>query len=1382
MAQSTGGALYFEGGIDTQKLFDEIAKINAQIKGMADNTAQQGAKMDDVMRNIGAALGGYFSISALAGFGQQIIAVRGEFQQLGIAFETMLGSKEKADNMMAQAVELSQKTPYTLTDVASNIKQLMAMGVGAEDVIGTMRSLGDVAAGVSVPLERVAVNYGQVLTKGKLGGEEMRDFAMSGIPLVAELANNLGRSKSEIQEMVTAGTIGFKDVEKAFQTMSGEGGKFNNLMAKQMTSVTGQISNLKDKLDLMFNSIGQANDGLLSSGIGGVSFMLDHYKAIGSVIEGLILIYGAYKVAVMYANYENKIAVATNALVAESNGFLMASEAREIVMKERSIAAQKALNASMLANPYVLAATAIAALGYGLYKLVTYQTDLEKSLSKTATEFENEKDKASELFAELKRAEIGTQAYEKAKKAVIDQYGSYIPAQFQELKNLQDIKGAQDAVNLSISENVAVKNKKESIDAINAKFNADIIEEQKRIVDKVRSKLGADKAYEINFKISDFITRSKDGSTTEDEAKKLKTDLMSMVGTVDEMGKGTSMAAMNMGAFFNRITSALGDQKKEIGEVDAAYSRFISTTRPKTEDTTTETPKLVTAAQQRIDLEKKLIEEKKKLLDLENKPGLNPLADIEAQKKVIEGIEKQLDIKKQKSDKKNYDTQLQKEKQDRERATVDLEMSITKSKIDAMDDGLEKVLAQNKNNYEKEIEQIKRQKEDALAKLQDQEKTIWESKGGKGKFTPTITSLSPEENAKYDTAAEQARQGKLDADQKAAEASLRQYQTYGEKRIEIIKKYNKDTQDVLAAGGTIENVQEVEKQMNDALATLDSGQNKQNSIITRMFADMSNKSVAEINKLVDQTKEFINFLTNPTGYDAAQGSFFKITEAEYKKLTADPEKMKAYIDQLEKLKETAAKVTPAIARLGEDWKQLSAAFKNGQNEPGDFATQLSSMQTTLGQVTAGVDLLSGAFTALGEATGSDTLKNVGSTLKEIGDVANKTMSGAMTGAAVGGPVGAIVGASLGLITSVAGIFSKAREEREKLKNQVKKDQETAFFGELQLNEEYRKRYEWAKKIGEATLNYIKREGEELKSQTNANAADQKTLWDKLMSSQYKASESFQKTGLFGLGKGKLVEEWATLAGKTYSDIEKLAAQGKLSAEGQKYYEALQKAKAEGQDLEKQQIEYLESLRETYTGSTYDSIVGSIIDGFKDGKRTAEDFAATFEELMNKAVVQSMKLMSEDGIRKWYESFAALSSDGDGLTAEDKAKLKQTWNDLVNNLSGQAKSLEDITGTSLTASASEGSGSTTPKAGLTGEITKTITEATGGELAGLLRKMSDDGRLNRDYTKQAVNHLVLIEANTLRTANNTDRLEAMEASLASIDMNTKQSLSSRDLGG
>lgn len=321
--ESNDGGLNFKVRLPDDQLATDAARVKAQLQGIGDTGAASGARLDNAFNQArkSANLFGndiaslqrniltLASVSTLGRLGKEIINVRGEFQQLGIAFETMLGSKEKSDRLMAEQIALAQKTPFTLVDVATNTKQLLAMGIGYEKVMQTMKDLGNVAAGVSVPLSRIAINYGQVATLGKLQQREIRDFAMAGIPIIDELAKNLGKAKDEIFGMVEAGQIGFPEVEKAFQTMSGEGGKFYNLMEKQNASVTGQISNLTDKLQVMMNELGKSNEGLIYGGISGVVTLVENYKGIIDVLEVLAITYGTVKAAqIAVAAYESVMA------------------------------------------------------------------------------------------------------------------------------------------------------------------------------------------------------------------------------------------------------------------------------------------------------------------------------------------------------------------------------------------------------------------------------------------------------------------------------------------------------------------------------------------------------------------------------------------------------------------------------------------------------------------------------------------------------------------------------------------------------------------------------------------------------------------------------------------------------------------------------------------------------------------------------------------------------------------------------------------------------------------------------------------------------------------------------------------------------------------
>lgn len=192
----------------------------------------------------------------------------GEIEKVKIAFETFLGSGEKAGALLKDLTDFAAKTPFDLPGVQRAAKQLIAVGAATEDdVIPILKSVGDVSAGVGADLDRIVLNLGQVATQGKLTGREIRDFAVNGIPLIAQLAEQFEVSEAEITDMVSAGTIGFEDVKQAFMDMTGEGGKFEDLMIKQSTTLPGIIENIKDKF------------GILSRAIAGVD-------AEGNIAEG----------------------------------------------------------------------------------------------------------------------------------------------------------------------------------------------------------------------------------------------------------------------------------------------------------------------------------------------------------------------------------------------------------------------------------------------------------------------------------------------------------------------------------------------------------------------------------------------------------------------------------------------------------------------------------------------------------------------------------------------------------------------------------------------------------------------------------------------------------------------------------------------------------------------------------------------------------------------------------------------------------------------------------------------------------------------------------------------------------------------------------------
>lgn len=227
--------------VDDKQLDKAQRKIDATLNKMS----QAGKKLS------------MFVTLPILGIGFAALKTASDFEQLDIAFTTMLGNAEKAKELKEDLLDLAKTTPFEVKNIAQSAKQLLAVGFAQEDIISTLTDLGNVSAGLSVPLERLILNFGQVKTQGKLTGRELRDFAVAGVPVLEELANSLGKSKTEVQNLVSAGNISFEMVAEAFKSMAREGGRFANLMEKQSKTLGGAWSNLMDTVTLFAAQIGE---------------------------------------------------------------------------------------------------------------------------------------------------------------------------------------------------------------------------------------------------------------------------------------------------------------------------------------------------------------------------------------------------------------------------------------------------------------------------------------------------------------------------------------------------------------------------------------------------------------------------------------------------------------------------------------------------------------------------------------------------------------------------------------------------------------------------------------------------------------------------------------------------------------------------------------------------------------------------------------------------------------------------------------------------------------------------------------------------------------------------------------------------------------------
>lgn len=291
--------LHFEITGDNKSVINALNETERKIKSVSSSVEKEGGNIDRMFERIkqsAAMFAAGFTTKELV---MNIVNVRGEFQKLSVAFETMLGSKEKADSLMKQMVETAATTPFGLQDVAGGAKQLLAYGVAAEDVNETLIRLGDIAAGLSIPLGDLVYLYGTTRAQGRLYTEDFNQFTSRGIPMIEMLADKFGVAENEVKGLVEAGKVGFPEVQEVIQKLTDEGGKFGGLMEAQSKTISGQISNIEDAFETMFNEIGRQNEGVINASLSSVSYLVEHWEAVAAAIESAAIAYGTYKAAVM---------------------------------------------------------------------------------------------------------------------------------------------------------------------------------------------------------------------------------------------------------------------------------------------------------------------------------------------------------------------------------------------------------------------------------------------------------------------------------------------------------------------------------------------------------------------------------------------------------------------------------------------------------------------------------------------------------------------------------------------------------------------------------------------------------------------------------------------------------------------------------------------------------------------------------------------------------------------------------------------------------------------------------------------------------------------------------------------------------------------------
>lgn len=1231
----------------------EIGNYEENIRRALDGTGQFNLSLSKMLGVIGGT-------AALKGLVTDMINVRGEFQKTYISFETMLGSKEKADALMAQMVETAAKTPFDLQGVTSGAKQLLAYGTSADKVNETLVRLGNIASGLSIPLGELVYLYGTSMSQGRLFTQDVNQFMGRGIPLVAELSKELGKTESEIRKMVTEGKVGFPELQKVIENMTNEGGKFYNLMEMQSTTLSGQISNLGDAWDSMLNSIGEDTQGIASMTISTVTSIIENYKEVGAIIASLVATYGTYKAAIVVVNMleranimilrqavvEKKLAAAANIVLSNSMA-IAAARGKIFATVQKNIISTFKGAGKALANPYVLFAAAVGTATYGLYKFYTRETEVEKMQKRynetkeaAVRREEQHKTKVEELIAsiedetkaEMERVgaiDILKKMYPSIIEKYIDEEGHLkkLIALKKELSETDATRKAEENKTELRSYDERIKNQKEYIERMRTN-------DQSAVDDEIAKLKRLEEEREVSRQkvASDYINKLiADSKSKSDEELKNTIDTYKKILSENVQGEWFSGSKDFKVGEIKQFVSALEDLQK--ARLNAVQNKeYWENKKKQAED-----------ARDALDVSKKNSEEWNKYTKQIQ----------EAQKQ----IDKYSDSKTNKS-LSNSQKEADKRKKEQERLNEEL-LAIRRqnqqAEIDLMQEGTERKLKQIDLDYQKEIDAIKKQKasweSSQSGRLTDEQTNqlgIWASNAARNR-EKGITSTNNE---------------RLEADKKAWQEYFIQFGNYQEKRKNLIQKY--DDEIAKLEEHSAERATKIAEK-NQAIAQLDEQFGKSTHVMADLFEDASEKSVSSIQDIIDKYELLIKYMS---GTDESVSLInlksVGFTDKDIANLENGTINIKDITDAIKRLKEEVKGKSPWLSFFS-DMKKGIDDIKNANGDTRKLGQGISTIGGAITEFSPAIKQFGSDISSIFGEDLNDEINNVIDGLSGLGQTA-VGVGQIMSGDIAGGIMSAVSGVSQ-LVNAMGNLFGPdgtayyegVKEQLEAINEIydriIDKSKEDIVFGggfasvqaATQAMDNYEKKVINLQKIaaasGRAGASW-KSHSAEWHSNKNVGAIGGfERMSDILGKSISSMTDLYSLSGdeLF-LIQSQMPEAWSLIDARIRENLDSIVA-----------------CKDEANELR-------DALNQAMTGGDFDSFYNGFIDQLSDMDTSFEDMCDNFEDYLRKSIMAGLVASQYQGrINALYEQWSDAARSDSKITKNEADLIKEQYQQIVEDM-------------------------------------------------------------------------------------------------------------------
>ena len=940
-----------EARLSVKKLRDEYALYNNNAKEIVESNNGIAISWKKALAVIGGA-------GVLKALGSEMIRVRGEFQSMQTAIETMVG-KDMAGQLIPQIKELAKISPLTMSDMVGAEKMMLGFNIQAEDTIKYLKAISDISMGESSKFNSLTLAFSQMSAAGKLMGQDLNQMINAGFNPLQIISEKTGKSIATLKDEMSKGAVSAEMVQQAFIDATSAGGKFYNMSENASKTINGQLSMMQDALDSVFNELGTKSGSVIMDGIQMTTSLIQNYETVGRILAGLVVTYGTYRTAVMLVT------------AAESKHTLVEiglTNARLLARK-----AQLALNAAMLTNPYVALTVVIGGLATTMWAM----SDSTTAAARAQKEYNGIKDaafkkeqehklKIEELLTAARDESLATLTRQKSLEELRKEYPKIFEQYDIEKLKLEDV--------LKLKQKIDEEDSRRSVQGRRDDYNAlkQTITNQRRYLqlfdnpDLRKNMSDSDKEIWKMFSGNQSYVQVREQMEKNSELlKKYQKDMLddnisayksnlknySKEKLETELKLAQSSASKRNGFVVNGMMVKGEDLESVISSINGALAKKKSPTTYKQDyekakkDWDDAKKKLSEIEKNKSKFTSKLYEEAKKRVETTEKAYKNlggiTGSSLTKQKKAAE---------KQKKEQKKTAKQL-----------LSLHRQNQQDEINLMREGTEKKLKQIDLDYQKQIDAIRKQEEE------------W-SEAGNGKLTDKqaqkISEAYTNAESMRDKDISDVTKGQLKAEQQALNDYLKEYGTFQQQKLAIAQEYAEKIRKAQEENGVNSaQVKLLEKQRDVAIQNKETEAIKANIDWVTVFGEFGPMFSDMIKPALDEAKKYVRTDKFKNSDQASQKSLIDaISQMEkslggtsgvnFKKLGED---VKAYqiaeqnrtsaigIEKsaLERLKKSQDDYTKAQEGGTESEKQAAANALETARQNADIASANVKIQTNI---------------------------------------------------------------------------------------------------------------------------------------------------------------------------------------------------------------------------------------------------------------------------------------------------------------------------------------------------------------------------------------------------------------------------------------------------